>query len=97
MHCIHDSTDLLIEIINKLNGTSYLCGNGAGGYQEDSKFEKADIKLQYQNFQHPVYNQFNTEGFIPGLSIIDPLMNIGYDGVKELLYINDNKRNRKTV
>lgn len=64
-----------------------MCGGGAGNYQEDEKFEQAGIKLIYRNFKHPVYPQFNSIEFVPGLSVIDSLMNVGIDGVKKLLDI----------
>jgi hypothetical protein len=79
------ATDLLISLIRAVGGTAYLAGGGAGGYQEDDKFATAGIELIYQNFVHPVYTQFNTAEFVPGLSIIDAIMNVGFDGVKNIL------------
>jgi hypothetical protein len=79
------ATDLLISMTLAVGGTAYLAGGGAGGYQEDEKFEAEGINLIYQNFIHPIYPQYNTTEFTPGLSIIDALMNIGFDGVKTLL------------
>jgi hypothetical protein len=76
------ATDLLISMVKSVGGTAYLCGGGAGGYQEDQLFAVAGIDLIYQNFNHPVYLQKNAKEFIPGLSIIDALMNVGIDGVK---------------
>lgn len=84
--CEKKSTELLIEIVQKLNGTEYLAGGGAGGYQQDALFEENNIKLVYNNFEHPIYEQFNVkEGFIKGLSIMDCLMNVGAEGTKKLL------------
>jgi hypothetical protein len=80
-----NATDLLIEMVTAVHGTIYLCGNGAGEYQEDGKFASAGLGLLYQNFQHPVYPQFRTERFEPGLSIIDVLMNCGLEGTRDLL------------
>lgn len=85
------STDLLIEIINSVSGNSYLCGGGATDYQEDEKFTESGIELIYQNYEHPFYNQLNTSSFVPGLSIIDVLMNCGIEGTKDLLYKSSNK------
>lgn len=70
------ATDLLINMVKAVGGDAYICGGGAVLYQEDEKFIKHDLKLIYQNFQHPVYPQ-RFEGFIPGLSIVDYLFNIG--------------------
>jgi hypothetical protein len=79
------STDLLIAMVKAVGGTAYMCGGGAKGYQEDDKFPKSGLGLVYQNFRHPVYKQVNTKEFIPGLSIIDCLMNMGFDWVKNEL------------
>lgn len=71
-----NATDLLISMVKAAGCDAYMCGGGADGYQEDSKFAAAGIKLIYQNFQHPVYNQMRN-GFIPGLSVIDALFHVG--------------------
>ena len=72
------STELLIEIVKKVDGHSYLCGGGASGYQEDEKFNKAGVGLLYQNFKQPSYHQMGKE-FIAGLSCIDLFMNCGIE------------------
>jgi hypothetical protein len=81
-------TDLLIEIVRRAGGTSYLCGGGANGYQEDEKFHSAGIGLIYQNFCHPAYLQAG-KGFHPGLSIIDALMFCGFDEVEKIVKYGD--------
>ena len=85
LDCKNKSNDLLIEIINKLNGDIYLCGDGASGYQQDDLFINNKIMIEYNNFKSPKYEQMKSSIFVPGLSIIDPLMNLGYSGVKEIL------------
>jgi hypothetical protein len=81
MNCVGTSTDLLIEITTGLGGNVYLAGGGASGYQEDELFAKAGIQLSYQNFEHPVYLQMNGKGFTKGLSVLDMLMNCGFEKV----------------
>lgn len=78
------STELLVEIVKAVGGSTYVCGGGAKGYQDDSLFAKNRITLEYQNFSHPEYLQFGDE-FLPGLSVIDALMHLGIDGTKKLL------------
>jgi len=78
------ATDLLIEIVRKMGGTAYLCGGGSADYQEDEKFAAAGLELIYQNFRHPVYQQRDVAEFVPGLSIIDALMNCGFDETRIL-------------
>ena len=47
-------------------------------------FEKSDLKLEYQEYHHPKYPQRFANEFIPDLSIIDMLSNIGPDTIKVL-------------
>lgn len=42
----------------------------------EEAFDKEGIKLEYYDFQHPVYRQLWSE-FVPNLSIIDLLLNEG--------------------
>lgn len=92
-HCVPSSqlqtmgtaSDLLIDITQKVGGDSYICGGGAGGYQDDASFAASSVKLIYQNFVHPVYEQTGGSEFLPGLSIIDALMNAGADGIRSML------------
>jgi hypothetical protein len=78
------ATDLLISITRAVGGTAYLSGGGAGGYQEDERFEQAGLELTYQDFQHPDYPQL-VEPAVPGLSVIDALMSCGFEGTAALL------------
>jgi hypothetical protein len=79
------ATDLLVAMVEAVGGTAYLCGGGAGGYQEDEKFTAAGLELVYQNFTHPVYPQINAAEFAPGLSVIDALMNCGFERTRALV------------
>ena len=78
------ATDLLIELVQAVDGDAYLSGGGAEGYMEADKFEAAGIELQMQDFQHPVYPQGRGE-FVPGLSVIDPMFHLGPEGTRRLL------------
>jgi hypothetical protein len=71
------STDLLIAIVRAVGGDVYLCGGGAGAYQDDSRFRAAGIEVEYQDFRPVPYPQGRRDGFVPGLSAIDALMHCG--------------------
>jgi len=66
------STELLINITQAVGADTYLCGGGAGGYQDDQLFSERGIKLEYQNFKPEPYGP--VDKFIPGLSILDYLI-----------------------
>jgi len=76
------STQRLIDVCKKVGGDTYVSGLGGKNYMEETLFEKNNIKLEYQNYHHPKYPQRMSKEFIPDLSVIDMLFNIGPDSVK---------------
>jgi hypothetical protein len=79
------STERLVDLVQAAGGDAYLAGGGAGGYQDDRLFAASGIRLVYQEFAHPTYRQQGAPEFLPGLSIIDALLNVGFEGTAELL------------
>ncbi|RKY50104.1 MAG: hypothetical protein DRP91_02555 [Candidatus Neomarinimicrobiota bacterium] len=69
-------TELLVNIVKKVGGNVYLSGFGGAKYQEEKLFKNEGISLIYYDFTHPVYEQL-WGNFIPNLSIIDLLFNVG--------------------
>ena len=78
-------SELVIELLKAVNASCYISGTGAKAYQNDADFANAGIELKYQEFKHPVYPQKNTIQFVPGMSAIDMLMNIGPSASAQLL------------
>lgn len=76
--------ELLIDIIRKVSGASYLSGAGARDYLKQDLFDDADIKVVWQDFKHPVYPQLHGS-FIPYLSSIDLLLNCGIKRSREII------------
>jgi hypothetical protein len=70
------STERLLEITDALGGDVYLSGPQGGAYMDVSLFEKKGIKVEFQDFKHPTYKQ-RYGGFIPNMSAIDALFNVG--------------------
>lgn len=79
------SNDMLIDLLEKRKATTYLCGAGASGYQKDILYLSKNIEVTYNCFSHPTYIQFNSKEFIKGLSIIDSLMNLGFEQTEKLV------------
>lgn len=69
-------TKLLIDILAKTGADVYLSGKSGKKYLKRQKFERHGIGLVFQQFVHPTYPQ-RFDGFVPGLSIIDLLFNMG--------------------
>lgn len=77
--------ELLLSICSELGATSYFSPEGSRGYlAEFDGFDLKDISVEYQEFEHPTYKQSGVE-FVPYLSVIDSISNLGIQGVKELI------------
>lgn len=71
--------DRLIALVQAVApDAEYLSGSGGAGYQDESKFAAAGIRLRYSSFQHPTYLQ-QSPTFESGLSILDILFHGGVD------------------
>jgi hypothetical protein len=67
----------IIDICTALNGDTYLSGNGAKVYQEESNFKEKGLILAYTDFYPFEYKQLWND-FIPNMSIIDYIFNCGF-------------------
>ena len=85
--CNGAKNSLLVELLQKVKADSYLSGVGAKDYLEPEMFEKAGIKVIWQEFKHPIYPQLY-DGFVPLLSSIDILYNCGIKKSREYLRSN---------
>lgn len=90
LDCKEKSTALLLEILKKVGAKTYICGEGARAYQDDNLILNEGIKIIYNKFEHPVYNQVQSRSFYSGLSIIDILMNKGIEETKKIIHNEKN-------
>ena len=66
----------LVDICQKVGANHYVSPVGAQAYLgEAANFEENEIRISYQSFVHPVYQQINFNDFISHLSFIDYLFN----------------------
>lgn len=80
-----DKNVMLIELIKKIGGETYISGTGAKSYLKEEYFDNAGIALNYQEFHPQHYSQKNSQNFIPGLSSLDALFNLGPGEASRLL------------
>lgn len=75
---IGSRTERLISICRSLQAHTYLSPIGAFNYLagDGGQFEKAGLKLRFQNYEHPSYTQCFPP-FLPYASAIDLLLNEG--------------------
>ncbi len=73
-------SELIINILESSGCNSFLFGLGASNnYVNKEVLIEKGFGLVYQNFTHPIYNQKYRNNFIPGLSIVDCLLNSTQD------------------
>lgn len=69
------ATQRIINVCKELGADTYVSGIGGRNYLIESLFAAQGIKLEYQQFRHPIYKQC-FPGFIQGLSSLDYIMNV---------------------
>jgi hypothetical protein len=74
-------TSRLLNICKALGADKYYTGAAAKNYFESNLFDDAGIRVEFQNYRHPVYPQLFGE-FIPYLSIVDLLFNKGEEAAE---------------
>lgn len=76
-------TRRLVDLVLSVKGSDYLTGVGSLDYLDQDLFERRGLKVSWQNFEHPIYEQcFN--GFDAGLSCLDVFFNYGDESYKVL-------------
>lgn len=76
-------SDRILNICKKLGADVYLSGILGSDYLNLKNFEENNIKVQFQNFQHPVYEQYY-KPFLPNMASIDLIFNEGKNAPKIL-------------
>lgn len=85
MACAGSSNELLIGLVKSVGGTSYMTGMGARDYLDEAKFSAAGVEVAWRRFSSPEYPQIGGGPFLPGLSALDALFNLGSAGTRRLL------------
>lgn len=80
-----DATERLVSIVNHVGGTVYLSGAGGRNYHNARLFHDAHIELVFSDFEARPYKQLCSSTFVPGLSIVDAICNLGIDKVSQML------------
>jgi len=86
-------SDLVLDMCKKLGATKYIFGAKGRDYAKVEDFEREGIELEFQDYQHPVYPQLHGE-FVPNMSVIDLLMNVGPKSLEVLKNKNENISSR---
>lgn len=83
--------DLMQALSRAVGADVYISGNGARKYMDEKKFAEEGIRVVYQDFSYPVYQQFGRKDFVPNLSSLDMLFHLGIDGARKVFWDNVEK------
>jgi len=71
----------LIDICREVGADMYLAGAGGRDYMDLSAFERAGLRVEFQEYIHPVYPQLFGD-FQPNMSVVDLLFNCGPESLE---------------
>jgi hypothetical protein len=74
-------TERLINILTKIDATTYLSGPAAKDYIDEKPFQKAGISLEFMTYDYPEYPQLFPPSD-PNLSIVDLMFMTGNDALQ---------------
>ncbi|MFJ8261825.1 WbqC family protein [Rummeliibacillus sp. NPDC094406] len=78
-------SEYLLKICEEIDADTYVSAPGSLEYITEEGYFSSSIKVEKFDFVPKKYNQKCTENFIPYLSILDVIANLGRDGTKEYL------------
>lgn len=78
-----DPDERLIAITKYFAADTYLAGSGGRDYMDMDKYDRNSIKVLFQDYRHPVYDQLFGD-FLPYMSVIDLIFNHGDESLKIL-------------
>ena len=86
-------SERVVDLLRWCEASVYLCARGSFNYMHsDGVFPAAGIEVLFQNFQPPAYPQTAArEKFVPYLSVLDMLFNIGPAAARELIESHSTK------
>ncbi|HZY94998.1 MAG TPA: WbqC family protein [Candidatus Bathyarchaeia archaeon] len=72
-----EGTQRLVNACLAVGADSYVSGIGGKNYVDEGVFATNHIGLEYQEYQPKPYRQRFVEEFVPNLSVVDMLFNVG--------------------
>jgi hypothetical protein len=80
-------SERVVDLLHLNGADSYYCARGSFDYMlEDGVFPLNDVKVLFQDFRPKAYSQIGSkDDFIPYLSVLDALMNIGPEQTVDLI------------
>ena len=80
-------SEMLLNLCRLSGADTYFGGmGGSRTYLDTELFRQAGVRVIWHDFEHPRYPQAGPRPFIPGLSALDLLFNVGAESARELLF-----------
>jgi hypothetical protein len=73
------ATERLVNVCKAVGADTYVSGRGGRNYMDLALFENEGVRLVFHEYAPIPYRQRFTEAFVPDLSIVDMLFNLGPD------------------
>ena len=70
-------TQRLVDICKAVGADTYVSGRGGREYMDEGLFHSNGIGIEHQDYAASPYPQRFTDEFVPDLSILDMLANLG--------------------
>lgn len=80
---ISKKSNLILELCKIVDAKKYISGPFGREYLDEKSFDREGIKIDYHEYIHPTYTQYNND-FMPNMSVIDLLFNEGNDSLNIL-------------
>jgi hypothetical protein len=80
-----ESTGLIVELCRATGAETYLSGAHGRDYLDPAVLAAAGVKVDFQDFSRPPYPQAKPGPFVPDLSVVDLLFNVGPDSLRWIL------------
>jgi WbqC-like protein family len=77
-----ESTRRLANVCKAMGADTYVSGAGGRDYMDERVFAERGVKLQFQHYEPKPYPQRFVGEFVPNLSILDMLFNVGPESRK---------------
>ncbi len=82
-----NKSELVLDMCKTLGADSYIFGAQGKDYADVNQFSQENIKIYFQEYNHPSYSQLHGE-FKPYMSALDLLFNVG-EQAKIILFKNN--------
>jgi hypothetical protein len=89
-------TQRLIDLLTALKASHYLSPIGAAEYLNDDGFaELSSLPLEFQSYTPNPYSQYRCNSFLPYLSIVDVIANLGWQATAIYIRQSTHKESEK--